>query len=284
MDWLHRSRAWLAALLLAPSIAGGSAAAHEMSAEARYLANEAVLVAHGDIKVLFDAFYVDSFGSLALVSEKTSAAIMAGTPPFDGVDAVFVSHAHGDHFTAAPTLAYLRAHPSVRLVAPGQVIEALTAAADSPTDPLLQRLVRVAPAPGDPPQTVTIAGLTIDAIAVPHAGGARFADVRNVVFRVSLGDWPTVMHLGDAAPELSSFKAQKDFLDAKHTNMALPPHWFVRNPTGKMILKDWIKADQVIAIHIPAAAAGDGEAWRAELGADAFTDPGEVRAIKRGSR
>jgi len=281
MHWLHRFRSRLATLLLASSIVGGAANAHEISAEARYLANEAVLIAHGDIKVLFDAFYVDSFGTLALVPEKTSAAIMAGTPPYDGIDAVFVSHAHGDHFTAAPTLAYLRAHPAVRLFAAGQVIAALTDAADGPNDPVLQRLVRFELAPGDPPRSTAIDGITVDAIAVPHAGGARFADVRNVIFRVSLGDWPTIMHLGDAAPDLASFSVQKDFLDAKRTNTALPPHWFANADTGKTILKDWIKADQVIAIHIPAEAAGQGAAWRAMLGSDAFTDPGEVRAIER---
>jgi L-ascorbate metabolism protein UlaG (beta-lactamase superfamily) len=281
MHWHHRFRSWLATLLLALSLVGGTADAHEATAEARYLANEAVLIAHGDTKVLFDAFYVDSFGSLALVPEKTGAAILAGTPPYDGIDAVFVSHAHGDHFTAAPTLAYLKAHPAVRLFAPDQVIAALTDAADGPDDSVLRRLVRVDVAPGGVPRTTIIDGLTIDAIAVPHAGGERFADVRNVIFRVSLGDWPTIMHLGDAAPDLASFTAQKDFLDAKRTNTALPPHWFANADTGKTILKDWIKADQVIAIHIPADAAGQGAAWRAMLGSDAFTDPGEVRAIER---
>ena len=280
MNWLHRLRRWLLIVVVAAPTLNGAARAHEATAEAQYLANEAVLIAHGDTKVLFDAFYVDSFGSLALVPVKTSAAIMAGTPPFDGIDAIFVSHAHGDHFTAAPTLAYLRAHATVRLFAPGQVIQALTEAADGAADPVLRRLVRFELAPGDPPVATTIEGLTIEAIAVPHAG-ARFADVRNVIFRVSLGDWPTVMHLGDAAPDLASFSAQKDFLDAKRTNLALPPHWFLRAATGKTILSDWIKADQVIAIHIPAQAAGQGETWRALLGADAFTDPGEVRAIER---
>ena len=77
----------------------------EVSAGARFLANEAVLISHGDLKVLFDAFYSSSFGTLLLVPEPTVHALMAGEPPYDGIDALFVSHVHGDHFTAAPTLA-----------------------------------------------------------------------------------------------------------------------------------------------------------------------------------
>ena len=96
---------------------------------AHYLANAGVLVARGETKVVFDPLFRNDYGRFRLVPQALERALFDGTPPMDGIDAVFVSHLHGDHFTAAPTLAYLRAQPAVRLYAPSQVIAALRAAA-----------------------------------------------------------------------------------------------------------------------------------------------------------
>ena len=48
---------------------------------------------------------------------------------------------------------------------------------------------------------------------------------------------------------------------------------------GRRILDERIKADQVIGIHVPARAQGQGDAWRDQLKGDLFTDPGEARAV-----
>ncbi len=268
----------LAALAIWPAADG---AAHDEPADAHFLANEAVLVIHGDIKVLFDAFYSHNYGSLLLVPEAIKAAVLAGTPPYDGVDAIFVSHDHGDHFTAAPTLTYLRAHPAVRLFAPEEATDKIRALVADPSDPVLARLVPFDLDPGDPPVTATFGPLAIDVVAVPHAGGARFKDIDNLIFRVSLGDWPTVMHLGDAGAGDAAFAPLQAHWDAKHADLALLPHWFVREEAGKTILRDRLKPGQAIAIHLPAKAVGHGPAWRARLGTDVFTDPDETREILR---
>ena len=44
-------------------------------------------------------------------------------------------------------------------------------------------------------------------------------------------------------------------------------------------MSDIIKADQTVGIHVPKAAAGNGDEWREKHGGDLFTDPGEKRAI-----
>jgi L-ascorbate metabolism protein UlaG (beta-lactamase superfamily) len=270
----------LMALLTGATGAIASASAHDANTKAHFLANEAVLVAHGDEKVLFDAFYSHSYGALLLVPEDIRNALMAGTPPYDGVDALFVSHVHGDHFSAEPALAYLRAQPVVQFFGPREAVDALKALVNDPDDPLLTRLVPFDIRPVDPPVATTAGALTIDVAAVPHAG-AQFKDVRNLVFRVSLGDWPTVMHLGDAGANDDAFAAHEAHWDARITDTAFPPHWLANTDVGKEILRARIKPHEVIAIHIPAAAVGKGDSWRNRLGTDAFTDPGEWREIQK---
>jgi hypothetical protein len=66
-------------------------------------------VVRGDTKILFDAFYSDGHGQYTLVPDEISGSMFAGKAPCDGIDVVFVSHVHGEHFSDAPAIAYLRA-------------------------------------------------------------------------------------------------------------------------------------------------------------------------------
>jgi len=59
--------------------------AHDDTYTSRYIANEGILVSHGDIKIIFDAFYADSHGSYRLAGDKTRSALLSGRLPFDGV-------------------------------------------------------------------------------------------------------------------------------------------------------------------------------------------------------
>ncbi len=252
---------------------------HEDQADARYLGNEGILVRHGELKVLFDAFYDSSYGTYVLVNTPTRDAMMAGTPPYDGVDALIFSHVHGDHFSPKPTLAYLRAQSAVHLYGSTQVVDALLKLAGPQQAQLAVRLHAVALSPGDSAVKLGLGNIEIEAIAVPHSGGARHAAITNLLFRVDLDGFPVVMHMGDADPIDAEFARQQAFLDRKHTHTAFPPYWFLGLDRGEAILHNRIQPDQVIGIHVPEAAVGDGETWRTRAGGDLFTDPGELRDI-----
>lgn len=270
----------LYAVILFVTIATHQTVAHDVDSSARYLGNEGVLVVHDDLKILFDAFYTDSHGQYVLVDPGTQKAIKAGQKPYDGIDAVFVSHAHGDHFSVEPTLDYLAAHPAVCLFVPEQVADLLRA--ELPHDDLrLKQIFSFDVAPGDAAQKHRMGKLLIEAVNVPHSGGKRMAGISNLVFRVTLGDWPTVMHMGDAGPDEAYFASLQSHWDARSTDLALPPYWFFLDSSGVVILDSMIKPRQSVGIHVPAEAIGHGAAWRKRAGGDLFTDPGEWRSIKR---
>lgn len=252
-------------------------AAHDPAAEATYLGNEGVMVARGETKILFDAFYAESYDQYALVPDDISDAMMAGAKPYDGIDAVFVSHVHGDHFTAEPAIAYLRAQPHVRLYGSQQIHDAIVEAGVAEDDPLMTRVVALDLAPTDPPETIRFDGLDIDVVAIPHAGDRP--DIQNLAWRVALDGATTVMHLGDAGTVVSDFSRHLAHFKARKTHAAFPPYWFFGDQNGDAILNDIIEADQAIGIHVPARAAGNGDEWRTRAGGDLFTDPGETREI-----
>lgn len=245
---------------------------------AYYLANEGVLVELGEVKVLFDAFFSNGYGNYSLVPQPSVAALNAGTPPYDGIDALFISHAHGDHFSPKPTLAWLRAQPNARLIGPKEAVQALLALVDD-EDPISKRLTALELSPGDAPKKISIADIEVEVVAIPHAGGKRMAEVRNLVFRVTLNDQLTVLHMGDAAPETQAFAAQQPHWDERTTHHAFPPYWFFEAPDGKRILTNHLRPNHSTGVHVPAAATGNGDEWRERLDADLFTDPGEQRTL-----
>ena len=260
------------ALLFAPTIA----LAHD-HATAHYLGNEGVMVEHGETKILFDAFYSDGFGQYALVPAAINQAMMDGAAPFDGVDAIFISHVHGDHFSPEPAIAYMRAQAGVVMYAPEQVRDKLLEAGVSADDPIMARVRTVALAPEDAGETLSFGAIEIDVVSVPHAGNRPH--IQNYAWRVSLGGDATVIHLGDADPVVSNFSRHQAHFDARDTNTAFPPYWFVGDANGELIISDIIKATQTIGVHVPKRAAGNGDQWRSRAGGDLFTDPGETRAI-----
>ena len=252
--------------------------AHDDSAVAHYLGNEGVLVVHDDTKILFDAFYANSYGQYALVPDNLSAAMLSGDAPFDGIDAVFVSHIHGDHFSVAPALEYLRAQKDVHFYAPQQVADAFLEAGVDETDPVFARIHGHELAPDDEGRTFTVGNLEIDVVAIPHAGNRP--DIQNFAWRVTLDDKKTVIHLGDAGTLTSHFERHAKHFDKKETETAFPPYWFLGDDNGAKILEEIIKVDQVIGIHVPARAAFNGDEWRTRAGGDLFTDPGETRILE----
>ena len=122
---LSRHRLMLSALL---ALAAPAAAHDPVTGRASAILNEGVMVEAGAAKVLFDPVYDNAFGRFAELPADLAAAIVSGAPPYDGVDAVFVSHAHGDHFSAGYTVQMLAAQPGLRLFLPVDALALLRAA------------------------------------------------------------------------------------------------------------------------------------------------------------
>ena len=268
------------ALAVAVALLPRLAFAHD-GASARYLGNEGVLVARGDTKILFDAFYAESFGGeYSLVREPDQSAMMQSQPPFDGVDAIFISHIHPDHFNSRLTIAYMRANPAVRLYAGIDVVGAIRAA-DASSDPLMKRVVPVHVVPGAEPQRFSVDGLEIEAFPIPHNGGGP---TPNYAFRVALDQRTSVFHLGDADPADRHYAPYQGDFDARPTDVAFPPYWMLLDASGKRVLEQRIRPRKVIGIHAGSEVRADPDRARSEAGSDLFVEPGEKRPIPERDR
>jgi len=260
-------------------LAVSAAAAGQEVSTVRYLANEGVMITHGDTRILFDPLFDNSYELYQRVPQPMRDAIFAGASPYDGVDAVLISHFHRDHFMAGDVLRLLQERQEIRLYAPAQAVAEMRKIAVADDEAVFDRVTIFDLEYGDAPVFVRADGLLIEAVHVPHSGWptAR-TDVQNIAFRVTLEDTSTVLHLGDADARLVHFEQDENYWDERHIDLAFPPYWFLLSDDGREILDDRLRARHSIGIHVPAEFGEDASTIPEELlGEDLFTRPGEGR-------
>ncbi len=267
-------------LLLCMLLSLNPAAAHDTDSEARYLANEGLMVTHGATKILFDPLFNESYGQYRLLPDAMRTALMKGAAPWDGIDAVFISHYHDDHFAPQDILDYLRRNSTVLLFAPAQAVAALQDIAAS-DDQVFDRVTAVYLDAGEAPQRFERAGLLIEVVRIPHSGWPdRRLDVENLAWRVTLDDGPTVLHLGDADTRDLHFASAASYWQQRKPDIAFPPYWYFLSTSGREVLTKRLQAAQAVGIHVPAAVPADAAARDDGLrDVDLFTTPGETRGI-----
>lgn len=93
--------------------------------------------------------------------------MFAGHEPFAGVDAIFISHYHGDHFSAEDILRLLKTQTAIHLYALMQAVIMLRTAASDGNDAVFDRVHPVTLAFQDPPVSMAMDGLFIEAVRIP---------------------------------------------------------------------------------------------------------------------
>lgn len=263
---------WLALVTAAP--------AHDTPSRAHYLANEGLMVTHGETKILFDPLFNQDFGLYRLLPPPMRAALLAGEPPWDGIDAVFISHYHDDHFAPRDMLDYLRGNDSVELFAPAQAVAAMREIADE-DDGVFDRVTAVRLAFGDEPRQFRRPGLIVEVVRIPHSGWPeRRLDVENLAWRVTLDDGPTALHLGDADTRDVHYAGDAEYWQRRYPDVAFPPYWYFLSTSGLEVLAERLKPSLAIGVHVPVSIPREpADREEALRQVDLFTTPGETRDI-----
>jgi L-ascorbate metabolism protein UlaG (beta-lactamase superfamily) len=274
-------RLFISLFLLLLATGSVSAKAPSSGSTAQYMANEGLMVVQGETKIVFDPLFRNSYGQYQLLPKPMEEALYAGEPPFDGIDAVFVSHYHGDHFSPADILKLLKAQTGIHLYAPAQAVTGLRGVADEEDESVFDRVTAVDLAYKDTPVTLHMQGLEIEAVRIPHSGWPTGRlDVENISWRVTLNESTTVLHMGDADSNDVHFARDAAYWEKTHTHMAFPPYWFFMSAGGREILKNRIKPGHSVGVHVPVSVPTESaRRSRGLRGYDLFTEPGETRTI-----
>ena len=221
-------------------------------------------------------------GTTKLVPANIEHKLINGEPPFDGVDAVFVSHYHGDHFTPEAMLELLAARPEIRLYGPQQATSALLALPGAEAANLADRTESIHLEYQQEPVQFQMNGILVEAVRIPHSGWPESrTEVENIVYRVTLDAKTTVVHMGDADPNDVHFSRDASWWAKRKTDMAFPPYWFFTSKQGNEILKERIEAQHSVGVHVPKNMPDDWTSRPSDIqGYDLFTRPGESRLIR----
>lgn len=240
-----------------------------------YLGNEGIMVSDGHTTVLFDPLYPNGFGTYQMVPDEMRRDLMDGIAPYDNVDAIFVSHLHPDHFSVGEVIAYLQIHTNVRVFAPAQAVDLMRN--EAPGANIFDRVTPIGLERLDAPLSFEADGLEIEVVRIPHAGWPGRAEISNLVWRVTLADGITVMHLGDSDPRDEHFAPYEAHWMVKRTDTAYPPYWFFTMGDGPQILSARLNALNATGIHVPIELPAD----LFVSGADFFHTPGETRLLRK---
>ncbi len=240
------------------------------SGEVTYLGNTGLMVSHGSEQVMFDPFFHNHYNNYQLVPEKIRTAIFDNKTPYESIEMILISHAHGDHFDANDLVKYLKSNPKTKLLAPTQAVDQLKSYDDFLG--IEKQIHGIDLIYGDQPVEMEMGEIKVEVVRIPHAGWPGRADVSNLVYRVTLNNEITVMHMGDADPDDAHFKPWASYWEKRLTANSFPPYWFLTSDSGKQILSERINAKRHTGVHVPVKVPEDLK----NSGGDFFSRPGEV--------
>jgi L-ascorbate metabolism protein UlaG (beta-lactamase superfamily) len=234
-------------------------AAQDESLDVTYIANEGFLLVAGGTGVLIDALFTDRSIQYADVpADSLLSRIVGGAPPFHDVQVMLVTHAHRDHFAAAPVGECLRENKDITLICPPQAVHALQNECDD-WGTLRDQVVEVLPAPASFQQHA-VGGIQIKALRIDHSpymvkdpqtgeSVNRHRNVQNVAYIVTLGGFK-VLHVGDATLATSeSVFAQNTLLDERIDVAFLG--FYDQNEISQRVLTRYIQPRKIVFMHLP---------------------------------
>jgi len=157
--------------------------AQQYKTEVTYVGNAGFLIKVGDKKILIDALFKGYPGSYELPADIQSK-LLSAMPPFDDVDLIIVTHAHGDHVDVSMVTTYMKHNPQTVFVSTKQLVDHMN---DS-----TGRSIGFNPTKGQPEKRI-INGINIEAFLLPHGPDSR---IINNGFLISV-DGTTLLHTGD---------------------------------------------------------------------------------------
>ena len=210
--------------------------------EVTYVGNEGFLLEGPEGKVLIDSLYRGGIAPYVIHPKERIDAMEAAEGPFEGVDVVLATHAHGDHFEAASVAAHLKANPSARCVTTEQAaLSVLEFLGDGHA--IAERVTGVTPPEGERAR-VDANGVEVTVLQLHH-GRAR--NVENVGFLFELGG-KRILHVGDtmcSAKEIAGFGLGDDAID-----LAFLPSWYLSVESLAEAAEAFGAAEMVL-MHVP---------------------------------
>lgn len=214
-----------------------------------YIANEGVLISHGNKQVLIDGLHRKYKPDYLFPPQPVLESMEAARPPYNQIDVVLVSHPHLDHFHPESVGSFLKNNRDAVLVTSQQIAERLKQEFKDFKE--IESRVKEDTAAWKMTIGRSEAGIGFTTLGLRH-GGPQFASIQNMGYIVAV-DGKKLLHIGDADMTEENFASFA--LPAEAIDIAFIPYWFLLSEKGRALVKNHIQPKHVIAVHVPPAEA-----------------------------
>lgn len=208
-----------------------------------YVGNSGFLIKIGDKKILIDALFKGFAGDYELpqhIQEKLNNA----QAPFDDVDLVLVTHAHGDHIDPAMINEHLKNNPKAIFASTKQTVDALNAR--DTLDNFHERRIGFNPSK-EKSDIKIIKGISIESFYLPHGPDSR---IINNGFLVSVNGI-SFFHTGDVDYDQFTFEEFQSFkFPERKIDLSFIQHFYLTSDSiSKQFVTKGIGGKYIIPIH-----------------------------------
>lgn len=208
-----------------------------------YIGNAGFLIQIENKKILIDALFQGFEGSYKLpqhIQEKLTLA----QEPFDDVDLILVTHAHGDHIDPNMVLQHMKNNTNAIFASTKQTVDALIAV-DS-LDDFKESSITFNPLKGKS-EKKDINGISVETFFLPHGPDSRIV---NVGFLVSVNG-TSFFQTGDVDFDQFTFDEFRALqLPEKKIDLSFIQHFYLTNDsTSKKFVQEAIGGKYIIPIH-----------------------------------
>ncbi len=192
---------------------------------------------------LIDAPIRDGIAPYPTSPPEERVRLEAARPPYDGVDAILITHWHEDHFSAEGIAAHLSANQRAIVISSPEVIDRIRAVA--PRLPA-SRFRPSLPAPGQS-AIDRVGDVPVRVLRIRHNPTRRLPE-QHVGFLI--GETRAVLHVGDADPVAGNFAV---LATTPRVDLALLPYWYVLTENSRQMVTTAIAPRRIVAMHLPVA-------------------------------
>ena len=240
-----------------------------------YVGNEGVLISSGAHQLLIDGLHREYKPDYAFPPPALLGAMEAARSPYDRVQLLLVTHIHLDHFHPQSVGLHLQNNARALLVSSAQVADSLKQDFGN-YRAIESRVKRITPE-WKTKVALDVNGIKVNVLGLRH-GSARFSWIHNLGYLIEVGG-KKLLHIGDAdtaAENFSSFHLPEERID-----IAFIPYWYLLSDEGRSLVSEHIRPRQIIAVHLPPAAAESvaEQVRKTNPGALAFTKIGESKSF-----
>lgn len=202
-----------------------------------YVGNSGFLINIGDKKILIDALFKGFKGDYIL-PQKNQDKLTLAEAPFDDVDLILVTHAHGDHINPDMVRQHLKNNPKAIFASTQQMVKVLNGFTD--------RCIGFNPTK-EKPESKVINGISIETFYLPHGANSK---IINIGFLVSVNG-TTFFQTGDADFEqftFEQFRALK--LPERKIDLLFIQHYYlIGDSLNTKFVNEGIGGKYIIPIH-----------------------------------